>query len=82
MRRLVSIVLLVLVALPVSALLAQVQPRPDGFFLSPDASGSWQVWRLGGGESSAQQVTSAASPSATLATTSPSPPRLSFRRNA
>lgn len=34
-------------------------PRPDGYFLSPDASGVWQVWRLRSSADAAEQVSSA-----------------------
>lgn len=53
-----SIMLLVL--LPAWSAAAQETPRPDGYFLSPDASGLWQVWRLAGGQAQAEQITRAA----------------------
>lgn len=63
MRKWVWVIFAVWVAvLPAWTTVAQQAPgpRPDGYFLSPDASGVWQVWRLRTSADSAEQISSAA----------------------
>lgn len=61
MRKWWTVVVALALVLSAGVLAAQDGPRPDGYFLSPDGGGVWQVWRLRSGATSGEQLTSAPS---------------------